>query len=427
MRIGAVRILAAVTIASVLVLAGCGSSSSSTGSQVTNSLPTPPAQSQDNTYVGVSLDTANPTTFSIYQLSNSDSTFTAQNASKLSSTGGGSSSIGGIFVSNGDFQALASSANLSTVVGFSSEIPSGVVVFNDSYSTIPSSLGTPRQVNGCIEPSGSVAVDFLALPFSFSAATPSTDTLYGNASMSYTKSTFHYMNLQQYAAGGATATTNTVALPDALCTSTVEGNVMESPADAASSHAPSIATLSPTGILQVASTPQAGPPAYSGERLLGMVEPKSSVDLASVTQGSYRGRAVDPTGVKSYSLAYFGVASAWITSPVFTQTATSLVGASVSSTSFINGTARKRTGNIMIDFGVQDSSHPGLFSKATITEPDSTNACPASLQSTGPDGNTYCTFPVAALIGEHYGKYIIFIVGQEIPKGVPMAYMLIQD
>jgi hypothetical protein len=202
---------------------------------------------------------------------------------------------------------------------------------------------------------------------------------------------------------------------------------METPADATSGHAPSIATLSPTGILQLASTPQAGPPAYSGQRLLGMVEPKSAIDLGNVTQGSYRGRILDSSGVYSYTLAYFGVASAWITTPVFTQTATSLVGASVSASSFANSTAKKRTGNIVIDFGAQDSKHPGLFPKATITEPDSSNACPASLQSTGSDGNTYCTFPVAALIGQHYGKYAIFITGQEIPMGVPIFYVLMQD
>lgn len=431
MRIAVVRTLAAVTVANALFLAGCGGSSSSTGtgSRGTNSLPAPPAQSQDNTYVGLSMATNTSTTFSVYQLSNSNSTFSAQNVSLNTAGGGGQDSFGGIFITNGDFQVLVPTPNLSSPVGYSTEIPSGVVVFNEAYSAsnVPSSIGTPRQVNGCVQPDGSVTVDFLQIPGAWTTLSPSTDTLYGNTTLSYSNSAFHYTNLQQYAAGGAAATTNTVALPGALCTSTVEGYVMETPADATSGHAPSIATLSPTGILQLASTPQTGPPAYSGQRLLGMVEPKSAIDLGNVAQGSYRGRILDPSGVYSYTLAYFGVTSAWITTPVFTQTATSLVGASVSSNSFANSTAKKRTGNIVIDLGAQDSKHSGLFPQAAITEADPSGLCSASIQSTGSDGNTYCTFPVAALIGQHYGKYAIFITGQEIPRGVPIFYVLMQD
>jgi hypothetical protein len=160
---------------------------------------------------------------------------------------------------------------------------------------------------------------------------------------------------------------------------------------------------------------------------IGMVQPASPIDLTTVTQGSYKGLYLQPGSGQPSNLAYFGDKSAWITTPVFQQTATSLIGGNEPAINLIYGPVAAIPGTILIDFGAQDSSHPGLFPSATVNEPDPNDLCPAEQQSSGPNGMTYCTFPVSALIGESYGKYAIFIAGPEPTTSQPLFYALVQD
>jgi hypothetical protein len=161
-----------------------------------------------------------------------------------------------------------------------------------------------------------------------------------------------------------------------------------------------------------------------------MVVPATPVSLPAVTAGTYKGFYLN-VGFNGGlgDPAYFGTSSGWVTSPVFTQTDSSLVGGFVDGYQWLySGLPTPAvTGNIMINFGTQDSNHPGMFPSATITEQDLSNLCNVSQQSVGSDGNTYCTFPVVVMVGETYGKYEIFIAGPEPTVGAPLLYALVQD
>lgn len=432
-------ILACVAVSAAMALSGCGSSSSSksssssssSGSPVivgtqSNSLPTPPAQTSANLYAGLDMQ------------SNIDMTFDVSHPDKsyfYQQPGASNSNVksGGVFTSLGGFEDLSETDNQFvsyTFAGFSAEIEGGIALLQDAPGGSPGDmlLAVPEQQKGCLAPNGSVKFNFLHIPVATPLTyTATTDTLYGNADLSYANGVFNYSAVQQLASGGAAASTNTIPFADSDCVSTQEGYGILSPQTSTSGSTGSLLVyIGATGPV-VGRINGAG--ATSGNAdFIGMVQPSSPIDLTAVTKATYKGFYIEPPGTaQPASPAYFGQKSAWITTPVFKQTATSLIGGNEPVNNLIFGPVAPIAGNILIDFGAQDSNHPGLFPNATIKEQDLSNLCPAKQQSLGPDGNTYCTFPVAALIGESYQKYAIFIAGPEPTKGAPLFYALVQD
>ena len=420
--------------ACLMALAGCGakgtaSSSSEGGSPVivgtaSNSLPAPPAQTKVNRYSGIAVAGGGLASWNWY-ISQPDQTYSYQ---PQEAAGSSTQPSAGVFSSVGDFEYLADSLYYPFgLEGLNVEIPSGVSVFDPSFAGTPSDsivVGVTLPTSGCLAPNGTIAIDYLQIPGAGSVShSVATDSLYASANLSYRNGTFSYSNAQQFAVGGGAASTETIPFADSDCVQAFAGYGMQSVAVpvADGQFKSMLAYLGTSGVLAGAVT---GP---DGGGLIGIVQPSKLIDLSAVTSGTYRGYYDQDADSIYQNPAYFGAKSNWVTSPVFQQNGSSLVGGYVDFYTFqFTYPETPVTGNILLDFGTQDSSHPGLFPSATVTEP-STPSCPAARQSTGPDGNTYCTFPVAALIGESYGKYAIFISGPELTTGYPLFYALVQD
>lgn len=418
-----------------VALAGCGakgtaSSSAASASPVIvgaakNSLPAPPAQTNVNRYSGIAV--AGSAESWNWYISKPDQTYSYQPQLGVANQADSEPSAG-IFSPVGDFEYLADDINYPFgLEGLNAEIPTGVSILEPSFAGNPSYsvvVGVTLPDTGCLAPNGAVTIDYLQIPGAASISkTIATDTLYASADLGYKNGIFSYSNTQQFAIGGANASTSTIPFVDSYCVQAYAGyGIQSTPVAAAGGESnSSLMYLGTSGVLAGAIS---GP---NGGGVVGVVQPSAPIDLSAVTAGTYRGYYDQDAESIYQDPAYFGVSSKWVVSPVFKQTSSSLVGGYVDFYTFeYTYPETPVTGNILIDFGAQDSSHPGLFPSASITEAN-TPSCPASKQSTGPDGNTYCTFPVAALIGKSYGKYVIFISGPELTTGYPLFYALVQD
>ena len=420
-----------------MALAGCSGSKASSSSVVNgspvilgtipNSLPVIPAQTKVNTYVGLAV--GSNVSWKWY-LSQPDQTYSYNEQVGVANP---SQPSAGILSSAGDFEYLADDLFPGIpyeMQGLNVEVPSGVSVLDPAINGSPILgtlvLGVPLPTGGCLAPNGTVAIDYLQIPVAGGISkTVATDPLYASAELSYTNGTFSYSNAQQFGLGGATASTNAIPFVDSYCIQADAGYGIQAVTGTASTSAGKtlITYVGTSGLLvEYLSGIQNG-----GGSLVGIVEPSAPIDVSAVTAGTYRGY-YDGLSSSGYAdPAYFGIASAWVASPTLKQTGSSLVGGYVDFSSWVfTYPPTPVPGTILINFGTQDSSHPGLFPSATITEP-STASCPASDQSTGSDGTVNCTFPVAALVGKTYGKYVIFVSGPELTTGNSLFYALVQD
>ena len=433
--------------AGMLALSGCGGSSSktptspATGSPVivgtqANSLPTQPGQGNVNRYAGI--DVAAGGSNWNWRISQPDHSYSYQLQQGVASVGSGANS-GGLFTTTGDFEFLSDTTNSPyTFSGLNVEIPTGVAIFEPAFGGFPTgplAIGVLQQQTGCLAPDGSIQLNFLVIPANVQTLPPykaATSALYGTASLAYNNGTFSYEKVAQFALGGASASAATVPFTDGYCIQAEAGYGIQSTVTSypGVGEQSLLTYMGVTGqfVGEINVNAPTGP-LSTAVGVVGMVQPSSAIDLSKVTAATYRGVYDSRSAASQYAdPAYFGRKSGYITSPVFTQTGTSLVGGyeDFFSLLFTNPPPRV-TGDHLLDFGSQDSSNPGLFPSAKLTEPDPSNLCPSSQQSTGSDGLTYCTFPVVALVGQSYGRYVIYVGGLEPTTGAAMFYALLQD
>ena len=289
-------------------------------------------------------------------------------------------------------------------------------------------VGVPVAQTGCLAPDGSVNINFLQAPptppgGSGAVTYAATDALYGSITLGFQDGTFSYTNASQLASGGAQATTSLVPFADGDCAQSLDGYAIQSAATEVSEVEDNLLLyLGPAGTVVGLTNWNANTLPLSNE-IIGMVQPAQAIDLSAVTKLTFKGFYLSEPN-NTANLAYFGASSAWLTSPVFSQGSTTLVGGNTAFSQYSQPTPA--TGNILLSFGVQDSNHPGLFPSATIEEPDPGKVCPAAQRSTVKSA-TYCTFPVVALVGQSYGQYAIFIAGREPVTSGSLFYTLIQD
>jgi len=326
-----------------------------------------------------------------------------------------------------------------TFAGFSAENPSDVSLLGYGYGGGPYTpdfeIGVPIAQTGCVAPDGTVPFTYLRIPVSAPLTyTPGTDSLYGSGKLTFKAGTFSYTAIQDLAFGGAGATTYKTPFNNSYCIQSFDGYAIQTaPAHPSDGETDSMAIyLGPTGTMvgtiTISLQQQDGTYAINRASLVGVVQAHSPIDLTQVTQGTYKGFNLQPQSGSPANPAYFGATSDWITVPVFEPAAGSLVGGFESPYNILfTNPPPQVTGNILITFGTQDSSNPGLFPGAELTELDPFMTCPAAQQSTGSDGNTYCTFPVVALIEQSYGKFVIFLAGPEPTTGQSLFYALVQE
>jgi len=442
---GGVCVLSVVSLLMAGLISGCSTKSANSTTSTTpggtvivgsnvNSLPTPPAQANVNQYSG--LDMQGSIDASLL-LSHAENTYYYQQPG----AGSGSSAIksGGVFSPLADLDYLAETDGQNaayTLSGFSVETAGGISILQQAFGGFPGTdliVGVPQSMGGCLAPKGSVGFNFLQIPVGPPLTYNSrTDSLFGYGALGYKDGVFSYSGVTQLNNRGGSASTNSVPFANGYCVFAPEGYAVESVSTSTAGTSDSVLLyIGATGVLvgKVDHVAINNGTEFPRSAFIGFVQPSSPIDLSAVTKGSYKGFYLQPGAQQPANAAYFGLTSAWITTPVFQQTSTSLVGANNSINNLIFGPAHppRITGNIRIEFGSQDSSHPGLFPNATITEQDSGNLCGASQQSIGSDGMTYCTFPVPALIGESYGKFTILLAGAEPTSSYPLFYALVQD
>jgi hypothetical protein len=430
-----------------LVFIGCGNTPPPAGSPVTtdtatNSLPAPPPQADVNRYVTADVGVATNAVDLDLWISHQSNNYNYQ---QLGAAGTGTVNVysGGIFTDVSDVDYLAETDRTLaayTFAGFAAENKSDVSLLAYGYGGGPYTpdfeIGVPVAQNGCVAPSGTVPFTFLRIPVSTPLAyTPGTDSLYGSGKLTYKKGAFSYSGIQEFAIGGGSATSYTVPFADSYCVQSFDGYAIEAASTnpSASEQENMAIYLGPTGTIvgtvNISLVQPDGTFASAGRAsLVGVVQASSQIDMSKASQGTYKGFNLQPQSGTPANPAYFGTPSTWITSPVFTQTSGSLVGGFESPYNVVfSNPPPQVTGNILITFGAQDSGNPGLFPSAQLTEPDPSSMCPPAQQSTGSDGNTYCTFPVVALIEQSYSKYVVFIAGPEPTTGQSLFYALVQD
>lgn len=443
-----VRLIAISTASSVLLLAGCSNSTPPSGSPVTtgnqtNSLPAPPAQQSSNRYAA--LDVLSNIDVNL-EISHPGNSFDYE---QIAPPGQATiSDAGGTLTPLVDFDFLSrtdtSGGTVFSQAGLSAENESdAVLLYFQQGSSFQ--IGVPVAETGCLAPDGAVKFNFLSIPLTLNAISGNagngltyngqSDALYGSGSLSYNKTVFSFSNVEQKALGGATAATNTIPFADSYCIQSLDGYALQSKSVQISSQngvttsANLEVYLGPTGTMAAAvktatassGTTSAGPTM----NFVGAVQPAGAIDLSDVIQHSYKGFYEQPQSGTSLNVAYFGKSSKWLKTPVFTQPSTGLIGGNgIFNASFSPAPIHS---NILFDFGAQDSVHYGLFPNATLKEQDPQKLCKPAQQSIGTDGNTYCTFPIAALIEKSYGKYVIFFAGPEPTTNQSLFYALVQD
>jgi hypothetical protein len=432
------KTLAVFLAASTFAVSGCGGNSSknvtppATGSPVIigtqpNSLPAAPAQSKSNRYAGIDMVGGGAINWQ-WDISQANNTYNYQEEQGV---GGATTASGGTISSFGDFEYLTDTTAITPgLAGLNAEIPSGVSLFEESYGSFPQNslaVGVMQQQAGCLAPDGMVNFNFVVSP-NASNYLPNTDALYGSATLAFASDTFTFSGITQSAGAGKDATTSIIPFANSYCVQALSGYGIQSTGSSVSGFRETVLTyVGDTGTLVGAvNYSNLSGTATGATTWAGFIEPGSPIDLSSVTSASYKGFNRTP----SYpDPVYFGSKSPWITTPVFSPGAGQLLGGYED---FINsitfGTSPAQVpGNILLDFGVQDGSHPGSFPAAQFTEQDPSNFCKPDQQSIGSDGLTYCTFPVVALVGESYGKYVIFASGPDPTTQSGLFYALIQD
>lgn len=445
---GSGRLLLLVILGTLAVsLCGCGGGSGSSTKAPTSpasgspvlvgtapgSLPTPAAQSNVNRYAGIDISTGG--TNWTWRISQPDHSYNYQQQQGVAQGGSGITSSGE-FSNTADYEYLSDTISAPyTLSGLNVESKSGVAIFEQAYGGFPTGpliVGVPEQETGCLAPDGTLAFNYLVVPSITPVAYRASDALYGNATLTYGNGKFTYGSTTQMATGGVAASTSLIPFNDSSCVQALAGYGIQSVyVTVPRQGRQNILTYIGASGQMVSAVSKQSPDGTStiSSGFVSMVQPASAVDLSAVTKATYRGYYSPRSGASQYAdPAYFGASSKYVTSPVFTGSSTTLVGGYEDFFSLIfTNPVPQVTGNLQLDFGAQDSNHSGLFSKATLTEPDPNLLCKAAQQTVRSDGQTYCTFPVVALVGQSYGKFIIYVAGPEPTTGAALFYALVQD
>lgn len=443
-------------------LAGCGGASTKAA---TPGLPAPPATATFNTYVGTQGAQANQPSVTQFGaqggLLNASLDDTSNNFAWSNWTFGGAA-FGGTVSASGAYLDFTTTNNpivqgvpvLNANPAYGLEIPGRALLLRPGDYTAPPTLLVPvstAAVPACQVIGSYETFQFVTLPDPFNSIveTPifsanASGPAYGVVSAKSNGSSFSFINYNRFYLDGAS--TKPLGLQPGLCAKTGAGTGVAIPPDVKNNIPGTTIEVGPSGIFLIDQTQTqpagVGLPANGPSASIGVVQPSSALSVSSIIAATYAGFKFEPIlepggnlpsngdGCPITELVGFGATAG---------TGTSLVGGTYGSypayactTYPIPGFTEDPTATPLSDttitLGAQ--SNNGLFQNASVTEPDPNGVCLANGTGTvGVDanGNPTCTFPAVVVAGNPEGKFVLFLVANDLVNSSPLGIYLFQQ
>ena len=311
--------------------------------------------------------------------------------------------------------------------GFALEIPGRVLLLRPGTNTAPLAALVSAS---CLNINGSVAFQFVTLPdATWNAAT---DAAYGSAQVSVSGTTWNLSSIKQFTLGNS-SDPSSLGTTGTCATNTAGGLVMIAPNPP--SNVSATIGVGPSGFLAADHFLSTGSGTMSAAA--GVIQPSSSVNVASAVSASYLGFIYEPnvtTGsatcvadcvAPTQMAAFTGSVTGCETPP----SASGMCGGAFSND--ILGNIKQASTDTTVEFGTEDPSNLGLFKSARITIPNpagSPGTCTApGVTGTDSQGNPTCTLPAIAVVGTPESKFAIFIIAQDTVNNSPMTIFLFQQ
>jgi hypothetical protein len=454
--------LRCVAMLATCALAGCASGSfSSSGSGTTGgtppppssnppSLPTPPAATVANDYVGTQIPGSSaPQNTVAFHVNDPSLSYTYRNVPLPGVISDSVPNTSGIIDSYQGFLDLGATSGIpgqqagAQYFGMAVEDPSRYAFF--AYSQGPQLAAmVPKQTSSCVTPTAAATYDFVTL---FGANfLPATDAAWGTVQLSASGSIFSFAGAKQHTESGATASTGQIPFAASKCTQSSTaaglGYFIDTPASAANGNTEMRSFLGPTGLLvaNLQGADSGGNP-LPLPGLLGMVEPSTAPDPVQVSGSTsnpilYRVYIYQPA---NSTVVTYGLAGHDPQNRLTVQDDT--LFSSTHTTGMLIGLGNIQNPNLVftdsgegVVFGKPDPNHPGLFPNAKLLDQSTTfqiRSCPSGSAyfgglQTGDLG--YCASPAVAMVGLHDGKYIILITSISAPRNnSPTVLILVQN
>jgi hypothetical protein len=358
-----------------LLCAGCGGSDHPV--PATPGLPTPPAASATNTYIG----TQSPGLWSV-TIDDTHDQFSYQPQTYPQAP---NVPISGTFVNAGGFLKLSQSSSQSA--GLALEMPSSAVLLRPGDSSTPLVIGV--QQNTCFAINDKVRFQFLPVTDGINEGGAPSYGLYGSVVAATDSSGADWEFTD--ATGGNQGPSSF----DGTCKE-ASGNAQISATQTAAYTVPSVLVVSVSGFF-IEDFGVAGKALNSlPASFAGMIQPTSAISASSVSAGTY-----------------LGFVSSSQNQPVaFVPTTPS--GSSLAGGTFPNDDpTQTNSSNYALALGSPDPSNYGSFPKANLTFPDPAQICQTTpsigIPGIDQNGNPNCTSTAIAVVGNASGKYQIYL------------------
>jgi len=311
--------------------------------------------------------------------------------------------------------------------GFALEIPGRVLLLRPGTNTAPLAVLVPGS---CLNINGNVTFQFVAL--TDATWNPATDAAYGSAQVSVSGTTWNLSSLTQFTLGnssdpGTTGTTGT-------CATNTAGGLVTIPPNPPSSVSATFG-VGPSGFFAADHFLSTASGTMSAAA--GVIQPLSSVNVASAVTASYLGFIYEPN-VTAGSASCVTDCLAPTQMAAFTGSVTTcetppslsgMCGGAFSND--ILGNIKQASTDMTVEFGSEDPSNFGLFKFAQITIPNppgSPGTCTApGVTGINSQGNPTCTLPAIAVVSTPENKFAIFMIAEDTVNNSPMTIFLFQQ
>lgn len=395
-----------------LTIIGCGGSSTAvivnpTGTPA--SMPTPPAPSAANTYIG----TDSQSTWSLH-LDDGQ-----QSYSYSGGTGNGVQGSGSFQAENG-FLALTGANGASQ--GYALEVQGRMALLRPGDSTATLVAAVPQTA--CYSIPYRLRFDYVPMEAGPGQAT-FTSSNYGSIVLSTDTSgaNWQFEGLEGTPVSGPTSFTASCSASGSTATVSMSSPSLFNLDNNGSSLFPYVSTstdvidtsltLGPSGIFVTYQTDSSFTFNRVSAGTIGIAQPTAALSSSAITAGSYLGFLTQAAQDNQGNGIYQAPGS---TSPVAfgPSSTTTMIGGTFPNDD-VNNAAN--TG-ISITLGSQSSVINGLYASASITMPDPNQNCVTDLVlhptlkiTPGNDAQGYpiCTFPAVAVVGNPEGKFAVFL------------------